>query len=63
MAAVVLEVGLSDADLHHTPRQYSFFIDGWGAGIEEHVGGTSLVPSSRFKITEHHRHNLNKHCT
>jgi hypothetical protein len=27
-------------------------------GIEEHVGGTSLVPSSLFKIIEHQRHNL-----
>ena len=44
-----------------TTRHDNF--DGWGAGIEEHVGGTSLVPSSRFKTTEHHRHNLNKHCT
>ena len=34
-------------------------IDGWDAGIEKHVGGTLLlVPSSHFKITEHHRHNL-----
>jgi hypothetical protein len=33
-------------------------IDGWDAGVEKHVGDTPLVPSSHFKITEHHRHNL-----
>ena len=38
-------------------------IDGWDTGIEKHIGGTPLAPSSHFKITEHHRHNLYRCCS
>ena len=38
-------------------------IDGRDAGIEKHVGGTSLVPSSSLKITKHQRHNHHRCCT
>ena len=37
--------------------------DGWAVGIEEHVSGTPLVPSSHFKIIEHHLHNPNRCCS
>ena len=38
-------------------------IDGWDTGIEKHVGGMPLAPSSHFKITEQHRHNLYRCCS
>ena len=37
--------------------------DGWAMGIEEHVSGMPLVPSSHFKITEHHLRNHCRCCT
>ena len=67
MAAVVLEVVLSPvsgAGFHDMPRAHDK-IDGGDAGIEKHVavGGTPLVPSSHFKISEHHHHNPYRCCS
>ena len=59
MAGVVFEVVLSGAGF----RECHDKIDGWVAGIEKHIGGTPLVPSSHFKITEHRRHNLYRCCS
>ena len=38
-------------------------IDGCVVAIEKHVGDTPLVPSSLFKIIEHHLHNHYRCCT
>jgi len=59
MAAVMLEVALSGAGCQDMPHDE---INRWDVGIEKHVGGTPLLPSSLSKTNEHHRHNPNRCC-
>ena len=47
MVAVVLEVALSGAGSQDMPRRDRRPSVEWDVGIEKHIGGTLLVPSSR----------------